>query len=77
MSLRKAIDIKCKDCIYHRHDAGTWRKQVALCESKSCPLWPVRTKGATHPLRGPVSPEFSAESESKTMIATSDRAEQR
>ena len=43
MSLRKAIDDKCRDCI---HDplcgGGTWREQVAQCSAYRCPLWPVR-----------------------------------
>lgn len=43
MSLRKAIDAKCKDCIYDPQcGGGTWREQVAQCSSIRCPLWPVR-----------------------------------
>lgn len=42
-SLKKAIEGKCKDCIYDPAVAGTWREQVELCTSeKSCSLWPVR-----------------------------------
>lgn len=47
MSLRKAINQKCKDCIYDPIAPGTWRQQVALCTAKSCPLWGVRAKPAS------------------------------
>jgi hypothetical protein len=43
MSLRAAINAKCKDCIYDpKCGGGTWREQVAQCPSTDCPLWPVR-----------------------------------
>lgn len=43
MSLRKAINAKCKECIYDPiGGTGTWKKQVFECKSKSCPLWPYR-----------------------------------
>ena len=43
MSLRQAINEKCKDCIYDPHcGGGTWREQVAQCSAVSCPLWEVR-----------------------------------
>lgn len=42
-SLRRAIDAKCKSCIYDpRSGGGTWRQQVAACTSSNCPLHPVR-----------------------------------
>ena len=44
MSLRKAIDQKCKDCIYDTTAPGTWRRQVSLCSAKTCPLWGVRAR---------------------------------
>lgn len=44
-SLKKAVEAKCKDCIYDPAVGGTWREQVELCTSeKSCALWPVRPK---------------------------------
>jgi hypothetical protein len=43
-SLRKAINGKCKDCIYDHLAPGNWRVQVSLCSCKSCPLWRVRPK---------------------------------
>jgi len=44
MSLRKAINEKCKDCIYDDLAAGTWLQQVTLCSSEDCPLFAVRPK---------------------------------
>ena len=44
MSLRKAINLKCKDCTYDNKAPGTWRQQVAFCCVKTCPLWAVRPK---------------------------------
>lgn len=52
MSLRAAIDTKCKDCIYDpRCGGGTWREQIAQCSCVDCPLWSVRT--------GPTSGRFA------------------
>jgi hypothetical protein len=43
MSLRKAINEKCKDCIYDPLSGlGNWRQQVTACTIKTCSLWPVR-----------------------------------
>lgn len=44
-SLRKAIDAKCKDCIYDPYSGeGHWRQQVEACTSGNCPLYDVRPK---------------------------------
>lgn len=43
MSLRAAINAKCKDCIYDPLSGlGNWRQQVTACTIKTCSLWPVR-----------------------------------
>lgn len=43
MSLRRAINEKCRDCIHDPLSGlGTWREQTARCTSVDCPLWPVR-----------------------------------
>lgn len=42
MSLRKAINEKCKDCNYDDLAAGTWLQQITLCSSPDCPLYGVR-----------------------------------
>jgi len=53
MSLRKAINAKCKDCIYDPHSgSGNWRQQVEACAIKSCSLWPYRPKSSGKRQRG-------------------------
>lgn len=43
MSLRKAVNAMCKDCIYDPiGGTGTWRMQVFKCTSKNCALYPHR-----------------------------------
>lgn len=43
MSLRKAINDKCKECIYDPiAGRGNWRQQVEACTSRACPLYIVR-----------------------------------
>ena len=42
MGLRKAINAKCRDCIFDECAAGSAAVQVELCASYDCPLWPVR-----------------------------------
>jgi hypothetical protein len=51
VSLRAAINAKCKDCIYDDLCPGTWLKQVEECTLTDCPLWSVRPKTAAG--RGP------------------------
>ena len=48
ISLRKAINENCKNCIFDRKAAGTWLQQVTLCSVTSCSIYPVRpvTKSA-------------------------------
>ncbi len=66
ISLRKAINMKCKDCIYDpsQRGGGTWREQIAACSAIKCPLWPVRPAPGSGPLANPprdpetVSPEW-------------------
>jgi len=41
-SLKRCIEMKCKDCSYDPMDVGTWRDQVERCVVRSCPLWEVR-----------------------------------
>lgn len=41
-SLRKAINDKCKSCIYDSTNGGTWRQQVELCAVTTCPLYALR-----------------------------------
>ena len=44
MSLRKAVNEKCRDCIHDDLAPGTWLQQVILCSDESCPLWKLRPK---------------------------------
>ena len=56
MSLRNAINLKCKDCIYDPEVEGGWIQQVSLCELSACPLWEHRP----HPRTSPQSLKKSA-----------------
>jgi hypothetical protein len=45
MSLRRAINEKCKECLFDPiSGTGTWRQQTAACTSKTCPLYNVRPR---------------------------------
>lgn len=45
MSLRRAINEKCKECSFDQiGGTGTWRQQTAACTSKTCPLYNVRPR---------------------------------
>ena len=53
MSLRRAINDKCKECSFDPIGGnGTWKQQTAACTSKAYPLWPVRPRpySATTPV---------------------------
>ena len=41
MSLRKAINAKCRQCTYDPLDVGTAAQQIAACICSECPLHPV------------------------------------
>lgn len=42
LSLRAAIDAKCKSCHYDPAARGGWREQVGKCLTMDCPLYAVR-----------------------------------
>lgn len=48
MSLRAAINGKCKECIYDSCAPGNWRQQVTGCTIKSCSLYPYRPLSKPH-----------------------------
>ena len=50
MSLRNAINQKCKDCIYDPEVEGGWKQLVSQCELTDCSLWEHRPKPRTSPL---------------------------
>ncbi len=43
-SYKKAVEEKCKDCIYDPNAPGAWRQQVDACTCEECPLYPVRPR---------------------------------
>ena len=42
MSLRKAVNAKCRKCTYDPFDLGTAAQQIAVCIDSDCPLHSVR-----------------------------------
>lgn len=42
LSLRAAIDAKCRDCGGRDGGDRHWRLHVSACPVTACPLWPVR-----------------------------------
>lgn len=44
MSLRKAINLNCANCIHDSLAAGTRLQQITLCSVNSCALYDVRPK---------------------------------
>lgn len=47
MSLRAAVNAKCKECIYDECAPGKWRQQTEACRITSCPLHPHRPLSRT------------------------------
>ena len=62
MSLRKAINQNCKDCVYDEIATGTWRQQASLCSVKSCALYAVRPK-STRPIPESVLSYYEVEND--------------
>ena len=48
MSLRAAINEKCRGCIYDSEGRGTWREQVGQCTIVSCSLWKYRPQPSSY-----------------------------
>lgn len=44
VSLRAAINAKCRECLFDPFQPGTWRAQVEACTSPRCPLYRVRPR---------------------------------
>jgi len=42
MSFRRAVNDKCRECIYCESGPGKSRQQTAACTAFSCPLYSVR-----------------------------------
>lgn len=41
-SMRKAINDKCRECIYDDCAPGNWRQQTGACTVITCPLYEFR-----------------------------------
>lgn len=75
MSLRAAINGKCRECIYDPLSGmGTWRQQVSACRVYGCALWQVRPTAAAMPdgSPSPTTPEAS-----RAWMAQNDRTSHR
>lgn len=48
-SLRKAVDLKCRDCGGQEGGARYWRLHVSACPVTSCSLWEVRPLASENP----------------------------
>ena len=46
LTRQQAIEKHCKDCIYDKNAAGTWKQQTEACTHKPCALYPYRPKSA-------------------------------
>lgn len=53
MSLRNAVNAKCRECTHDAAAPGTWREQVAQCSVIRCALWPVRPAPVSGPFADP------------------------
>jgi hypothetical protein len=53
MSLRNAINGKCRECIHDPAAPGTWREKVAQCTVTRCALWPIRPAPSGGPFADP------------------------
>ena len=61
-SLRKAINAKCRECIYDPNERGTWRMQVERCTALQCPLFDFRPKSSSKKESGTYpSPRYRSE----------------
>ena len=59
MSLRRAINAKCRDCCHDEPAAGSAAVQIELCASTDCPMWPVRpVRQDRIPFSHPVCAEY-------------------
>lgn len=70
-SMRKAINDKCKDCIYDpKSGMGTWKQQTDACTIMTCSLWPLRPRSVAGPLAKQAS---EGSDDNKTPIFSGER----
>ncbi len=48
LSLRGAIDAKCRECGGQEGGDRFWRLRTSACPVTACPLWPVRPIASRH-----------------------------
>ncbi len=65
LSLRSAVNAKCKACVYDPLARGTWREQVADCGNPACALYDVRPVPRECMRRGQIDPGKIAEVHAK------------
>lgn len=65
VSFRRAVDAKCRECIYDPLARGAWREQVAACESANCALHVVRPVPRQCMVSGRISAQHVAAVRSK------------
>lgn len=73
MSRAKAIELKCKDCIYDNLCKGSWREQVEKCPCRSCPLWEYRPVTIKNQVSRGRTPSAGQPSETIEKTANSSR----
>jgi hypothetical protein len=71
MSLRRAVNAKCKECIYDPYRGGNWRQQVQACTSPHCPLFPARPVSSSETVR--FGPFFDAKTGEPTQWRTNPK----
>jgi len=69
MSLRAAINAKCRECIYDSKDQGTWRQQVGACTCPKCPLFPHRPVSIGHTRNRAELDDFEGKPSKKIMVS--------
>jgi len=47
ITLRAAINDKCRECVFDRHGPDPWRQQAEAYTAISCPLYSVRPTALT------------------------------
>jgi len=74
VSLRKAINAKCKECIYDPYGPGGWKQQVTACSSYGCPLYTVRpiSESISHSYLGKVRCKFEKMDERSQAVVVFD-----
>lgn len=68
MSLRRAINTKCRECIHDPMAEGTWRQQVSACTSPACPLYAHRPTSQGYTVNRADTIDFEAELDGSQVV---------